>query len=216
MGEMTARDISRIAQEIYTEGRWPRRMMIYGRPYICPFEALIAHIPKEATVLDVGCGDGLFLNTLSHIKKISSGIGFDTNSAAIASAQLANRNILNRSKLNFIEWSIEQPWPEGLFDVVSMIDVLHHIPPPDKKNAIQKAVAHVKPGGVLLFKDLGHKPKWRAHFNSLHDVLLTGELVTYTQLDIVVSWVEAAGLREIKRRTINRLWYGHEMILFSK
>jgi len=216
MTEITAREVSRIAKEIYTAGSWPRRMMIHARPYICPFEELIAKVPKGATVLDVGCGDGLFLNTLSYIRKLSTGIGFDTNSVAIASAQLANRNTSNIIELNFMEWSIEEPWPDGLFDVVSMIDVLHHIPPPDKKKAIQEAADHVKPGGLLILKDIGHKPKWRAFFNSLHDYVLTGEHVTYTKLDCVAAWVKTSGLIEIERRTINRFWYGHEMILFLK
>jgi len=216
MPDVTASDISRRVRQIYTTGSWVRRMMVYGRPYICPFDELIAAVPQESTVLDVGCGDGLFLNTLSHLRKISTGLGFDTNRVAIASAQMAGKNIRNSQGIRFIEWSIGQEWPEGQFDVVSMIDVLHHIPPHDKHRAIENAVNHVKPGGLFLFKDIGIKPRWRAFFNSLHDFVLTRERVTYTPLHVVVSWVELEGMREIERRTINRFWYGHEMILFTK
>ena len=216
MPDLTATEISRRVRQIYIAGSWARRMMVYGRPYICPFEDLIAEVPQGATVLDVGCGDGLFLNTLSHLQKISKGLGFDTNSVAIASAQNAKKNIQNSHGLEFMEWSIGQQWPEGEFDVVSMIDVLHHIPPPNKHHAIEEAVGHVKPGGLFLFKDIGIKPRWRAFFNSLHDLVLTGERVTYVPLDEVVSWAESSGMREVERRTINRLWYGHELVLFSK
>jgi 2-polyprenyl-3-methyl-5-hydroxy-6-metoxy-1,4-benzoquinol methylase len=190
--------------------------MIYGRPYICPFEELIAKVPQGSTVLDVGCGDGLFLNTLSHLGKISTGFGFDSNRVAILSAQTAKKNLSDSHGVEFIEQPIGQQWREGQFDVVSMIDVLHHIPPLDKRQAIEEAVSHVKSGGLFLFKDIGIKPRWRAFFNSLHDLVLTGERVTYTPLDIVVSWVESTGMREVERHTFNRLWYGHEMILCSK
>ena len=132
------------------------------------------------------------------------------------SAQAAKKNIQNSHGPEFMEWSIGQQWPKGEFDVVSMIDVLHHIPPLNKHHAIEEAVGHVKPGGLFLFKDIGIKPRWRAFFNSLHDLVLTGERVTYTRLDVVVSWAESTGIREVERRTINRLWYGHEMVLFSK
>ena len=216
MPDLKATDISRQVRQIYTTGSWARRMMVYGRPYICPFEELIAEVPQGSTVLDVGCGDGLFLNTLSHLQKISAGLAFDTNSVAIASAQTAKKNIQNPHGLEFMEWSIRQQWPKGDFDVASMIDVLHHIPPLNKHHAIEEAVGHVKSGGLFLFKDIGIKPRWRAFFNSLHDLVLTGERVTCTPLDVVVSWVESTGMRQVERRTINRLWYGHELVLFSK
>lgn len=216
MPDLKPGDISRWAQDIYTEGSWARRMMVYGRPYICPFEELISRTPHGSTVLDVGCGDGLFLNVLGRLERISGGLGFDNNSAAIASARLARKNVADSSSIEFREWSIGKEWPGGEFDVVSMVDVLHHIPPPQKRSAIEEAVRHVKPGGLFIFKDIGIKPKWRAFFNSLHDLVLTGERVTYTPLDVVSSWVTSVGMDELERQTINRLWYGHELMLFSR
>ena len=74
----------------------------------------------------------------------------------------------------------------------------------------------MKEGGLFLFKDIGVSPRWRAFFNSLHDFVLTREIVTYTQLDTVSEWVEAKGMKETERRVINRVWYGHELAIFSK
>lgn len=216
MQNLTATEISRRVRQIYTTGGWLRRVMIYARPYICPFEELINEVPQGSTVFDVGCGDGLFLNTLRQLARISGGLGFDVNGVAIASAREAKSNLQESRGLEFQKWSIGQRWPEGQFDVVSMIDVLHHIPVSIKSHAIDEAVGHVKPGGLFLFKDIGIKPRWRAFFNSLHDLVLTGERVTYTPLDVVVSWVESSGMREVKRRSIDRLWYGHELVVFSK
>ena len=216
MRDVTPRDISRSAREIYTDGSWPRKMMVYGRPYICPFDELIARTPQGSTVLDVGCGDGLFLNILGNLQRISGGLGFDNNRDAIATAQAARINIVDSSGIEFREWSIGDKWPEGEFDVVSMIDVLHHIPPPQKQFAIAEAVRHVKRGGLFIFKDIGINPRWRAFFNSLHDFILTGERVTYTPLNVVSSWVTLAGMRELERQTFNRVWYGHELIVFSR
>jgi len=190
--------------------------MTYNRPYICPFELLISAVPQGSEVLDIGCGDGLFLNILCQLQKISTGLGFDTNSVSIATAQNAKTHIKNSQGLEFIEWPTDQQWPKGEFEVVSMIDVLHHISLPNKKHAIEEAARCVKPGGLFLFKDIGVQPRWRAFFNSLHDFILTGEVVTYTAITKVVRWAEANGMQEIERTTINRFWYGHEMVLFSK
>ena len=177
------------------------------------------HEPKPLSgirVLDVGCGDGLFLNVLASYGRITNGVGFDVSSTAIASARSASKKSAASQYLKFLDWEVGQDWPEGQFDVVSMIDVLHHIPTPNKQSAIESAAKKVRPGGQFLFKDIGMRPRWRAFFNTVHDLVLTGERPSYTPLNEVVSWVEAAGLREQTRRTINRIWYGHELVVFTK
>lgn len=216
LNRLTAGDVSRAARRMYGQGSAVRRWMVRARPYICPFEEIIKQTPRGSTVLDVGCGDGLFLVTLADFGLISRGTGFDTSRVAIQSARLASGNLPASVALEFIHWSVEQPWPGGEFDVVSMIDVLHHIPPEAKRAAVEQAAAHVKPGGLFLFKDIGEEPRWRAFLNSLHDLILTGERVTYTPLNTLVSWVQGAGLVERERATINRLWYGHESVVFVK
>ena len=90
---LTAADIAALTREIYTDGSAARRMMMYGRPYICPFEELIRRTPEGASVLDVGCGDGLFLNVLGKLDRIAGGLGFDTSETALASARDAAAKI---------------------------------------------------------------------------------------------------------------------------
>jgi 2-polyprenyl-3-methyl-5-hydroxy-6-metoxy-1,4-benzoquinol methylase len=216
MENLTAADISRLTRDIYKEGSWARRLMVYGRPYICPFEELVARVPQGSTILDIGCGDGLFLHILGQIGRISEGLGFDNNSAAVATARSAKNDGNRSGRIQFREWSIGNDWPKGEFDVVSMIDVLHHIPPRQKRSAIEEAVRHVKPGGLFIFKDIGQKPRWRKFFNSVHDFVLTGERVTYASSDTVSSWLVCSGMRELERKTIYRVWYGHELMLFSR
>ncbi len=209
-------DVVTAVRDIYKDGSTLRRLMLHNRPYICPFDELINRIPQDAKVLDIGCGDGLFLNVLLKLDRISQGLGFDTNSTAIAYAQTIKNSLPNALQLEFLHWSVGQPWPEGEFDVVTMIDVLHHIPQREKRDSIEKAASLVKPHGLLIYKDIGIRPRWRAFFNSLHDLILTRELVTYTSLDEVASWVRSQDLKEIERRTFNRLWYGHELLVFRK
>lgn len=216
MPTLTPNHISQLAKQIYTQGSWARRLMICKRPYICPFEALISRVPRNASVLDVGCGDGLFLNTLGLVDQTVTGLGIDSNAVAIESAMQACGNADRTQDIEFRLWQVGEAWPAGEFDVVSMIDVLHHIPTGERRSAVQEAADHVKPGGIFLFKDIGVRPRWRAWFNSLHDLLLTGELVSYTPLDEVCSWVTTTGLDEEERHKINRIWYGHELALFRK
>jgi ribosomal protein L11 methylase PrmA len=59
------------------------------RPYIFPFHLSLYHIPHGASVLDVGCGPGLFLLLLAKLGRIQSGVGFDIDHAAIQAAEEA-------------------------------------------------------------------------------------------------------------------------------
>jgi hypothetical protein len=44
--------------------------------------------------------------------------------------------------------------------VVSLIDVMHHVQPDKQGALIATAAAHVKQGGMLLYKDMGRRPLW--------------------------------------------------------
>jgi len=212
----TPYDIAQVVRSIYQRGSWFRRQMQYWRPYICPFHELVSLVSDKSTVLDVGCGDGLFLNLLASQGKVRYGLGFDANSSAIKLAKSAAENMNTVSDIEFIHLSVGAPWPEKQFDVVSMIDVLHHIPPKQKKHAIHMAMSHVKPGGLFIYKDIGIRPQWRAWANRIHDLILAREWITYTSADKLISWATEDGLKEDKRATYNMLWYGHELLVFRK
>ena len=53
---LTARGISDIARRICREQSGAGRLLQIYRPYICPFEELLPHVPEAADILDVGCG----------------------------------------------------------------------------------------------------------------------------------------------------------------
>jgi 2-polyprenyl-3-methyl-5-hydroxy-6-metoxy-1,4-benzoquinol methylase len=167
-------------------------------------------------VLDIGCGSGLFLNLLSHQGRISYGVGFDASLKAIEIARDASSEIEPGPRSEFKHLSVETDWPEGLFDVVSMIDVLHHIDPKEQRNALERAVSKVAPGGIFLFKDIGIRPFWRAWANRLHDLVLARQWIHYVPSGEIIKWMKSTGLELKHSETINILWYGHELLLFRR
>jgi 2-polyprenyl-3-methyl-5-hydroxy-6-metoxy-1,4-benzoquinol methylase len=206
--------LSRDAFELYRGGPLLRRALVTGRPLICPFDRLLTLVPVGASVLDVGCGDGLFLALLASSGRLGAGAGVDYNTAAIANARYATAN-LPAGALSFEARSPEAPWPPERYDVVSLIDVLHHVPTPARQALVHQALSHVRPGGMLLYKDIALRPAWRRHCNTAHDWLLTRELVNYTPFDSVRQWVHERGGTLDVHEHINRLWYGHELACFT-
>jgi 2-polyprenyl-3-methyl-5-hydroxy-6-metoxy-1,4-benzoquinol methylase len=100
--------------------------------------------------------------------------------------------------------------------VVSLIDVLHHVPPGRQRAFFAGAVARVRTGGILLYKDMCRSPLWRAWANRAHDLLLARQWIHYVPLARLEAWAAEEGLQLVHRRAYARLVYGHELLVMRK
>lgn len=211
--------LSTLASEICTEGPPQMRLMQRWRPYICPFHELLQLVPVGSQQLDVGCGTGLFLSLLAVTGRIESGAGFDPSGHAIAIAQGTAEQLLRRgytSRLKFTTASVTDAWPNERYDVISIIDVMHHLPPGAQRKLITEAASHLRPGGLLLYKDMVRRPLWRAWTNRIHDLLVARQWIRYVPIEVVEAQAREAGLEMIAAKAINVFWYGHELRTFRK
>jgi len=215
---MTPSELSGTARDLYQTGSWPLRAMQRWRPYICPFEQLLPLIPRGSSVLDVGCGGGLLLFLVTAHDPSARGTGIDVSASSIGFAQqtlLAHSADL-QSRLSFLHMDATKPWPVDMFDVVSLVDVLHHVPSAKQFDVLREAHSHVKPGGLLLYKDMCDAPWTMAAANRAHDLLLTQQWIRYLAIETVDQWAKDARLDLIDGRQIRRYWYGHELRLFRR
>jgi 2-polyprenyl-3-methyl-5-hydroxy-6-metoxy-1,4-benzoquinol methylase len=207
--------LASIAKRAFPTGGLAIRTLQHYRPYICPFEALLPHVPLNASILDVGCGGGLFLALVNATREPARVVGFDASTHAISMA-LANLTTFPPPAPDIRQLDVGAPWPQGPFDVVSLIDVLHHIPPPHQQSVLLQCVEHLAPGGTLLFKDMTPRGLIRPTMNRLHDLLLARQWIHYAHPDTVLRWMQDAGLTCTHRSFHTRLWYGHELLVFVK
>lgn len=62
--------LSHAVKTEYDQGMFvPRRRMIQSGMYQPVIETIAQHLPEEVSLLDVGCGEGSFLNELSKLKR---------------------------------------------------------------------------------------------------------------------------------------------------
>jgi 2-polyprenyl-3-methyl-5-hydroxy-6-metoxy-1,4-benzoquinol methylase len=200
---------------LFEDGPWLLRTMQHYRPYICPFHELLPFVPAESTVLDVGCGSGLFLGLLHHFNFRIQGFGFDASRVAIECARrMAQRH--GNGCLRFDHVHKDDSWPAGQFDVVSILDVLHHIPVDHQESAFRTAASAVRPGGLLVYKDISNAPWYCAGANRLHDLIVAREWIHYVPIASVEEWAAALRFEQQSAGSFRMLWYQHDLRVFRR
>jgi len=98
-------------------------------------------IPKEANILDIGCGNGNFLMSFRKFGNYSLfGIEREGNSATRA---------LRHTEINLTIGSLENSqFEKNTFDLITLIHVFEHLTEPRKTMDIINKI--IKPGGILV------------------------------------------------------------------
>jgi len=112
-----------------------------------------------ASLLDVGCGDGRLINEIGKWYPAASLHGVDASEQAIAIAKALTRNA------SFTVRDIIAEPLQQVADVVTLIEVLEHIPPESCEAFIGSAARAIKPGGrLILTVPHVNKPVEKKHF----------------------------------------------------
>ena len=214
-GENTSVDLGETAARLYAGSPAKVRLRHRLRLAICPFDRIVAAVPRNSRVLDVGCGAGLLPGLLLECGRASSAVGFDTNPEAIRHARAMAENNRFGGSAAFECLSAGAAWPtdRGPFDVVTMIDVMHHLEPGAQPGVWSRVAQALRPGGLLVYKDMARKPAWMALANRLHDLVFSGDWIHYTDIDDNVRLARKPGLVERERDAFTRYWYRHEMLI---
>lgn len=212
----TATSLSQRAKRLYSGGSGLRVHLQVMRPYICPFEEILPLVPQGSSVLDAGCGAGLFLGLLADTGQISSGFGFDSSGAVVGFAQQMTRNLRGPAKVEIQQIDATAPWPATTYDVVSLVDVLHHVPPQYHPTVLARAAGCVKTGGLLLYKDMSTRPRWRALCNQVHDLVLARQWIHHVEIKLVDAWAAQHGMKKKHQGEATRYCYAHEWRVYQK
>lgn len=204
-----------VARRLFTTGPRLLRLLQHYRPSICPFGPLLGYVPENASVLDIGCGGGLLLGLISSTRKPVALTGFDSSYEAIGLAEANLRNF-PPPRPQFLRLDVDQPWPAGPFDCITLCDVLHHVPRGHHRALLEQAAIHLKPGGRFIYKDVYPEGLIRPNASRLHDLLIARERIDIPRIDDVTTMLGAVGLKRIHHERINVLWYGHELAVFER
>jgi 2-polyprenyl-3-methyl-5-hydroxy-6-metoxy-1,4-benzoquinol methylase len=212
---MTDAEIARMAFQAYRNAPPVLRSLQALRPSICPIERLLRQIPPGSRVLDVGCGAGLLLLAGASSGRVASGCGVDISEPALHAARSALAQIGKAAAITF-QPAAAHDLPDGPFDVVTLVDVMHHVAPAEQRDFFAAAASRVRPGGILLYKDMCANPWWKAWANRLHDLVLARQWIHYVPLADVRGWAAGLGFSVARSEEYSRFWYGHELLVLRR
>jgi len=107
------------------------------------------YIPRDASVIDVGCGYGIMAYMLAFLSenRIITGIDYDNKKIS-----LAKKCISNNKRIDFIAADILL-YEFNRADVFILSDVLHYIPENKQEMLLEKCIRNLNQGGIILIRD---------------------------------------------------------------
>lgn len=121
-------------------GKWAER--IEGDPWERFLDELVARLPTDGRVLDLGCGNGEKIARLAERFELVA-VDLSEEQLRLARTRLSGATLLNGdfSKLDFADHS---------FDAVTALYSVIHVPRDEHRDLFGRIERWLKPGGLLL------------------------------------------------------------------
>lgn len=134
-------------------------------------------LEEKENILDIGCGDGRFLEKLSHIQENSNYYGIDLSS-----------NVINLAKkIKNINFSVGESetlnFDNNHLDKIFCLNSFHHFPNIEKSLAEMERV--IKVGGEIIIGDIWIPPIFRELTNLYLPYSKSGDVKIYSKKDIL-------------------------------
>jgi 1-acyl-sn-glycerol-3-phosphate acyltransferase len=106
-------------------------------------------VPREARILDIGCGYGFMAYMLHFVSSSRHITGIDYDAEKIATA---NNCYMKNDQLQFyatdaLSFDFEN------YDAIILADMLHYLQPQEQEALIAKCCAHINPDGMVIIRD---------------------------------------------------------------
>ena len=143
------------------------KIYTFFRLKLSPIAKIEKYVPKSGNILDLGCGTGIFANILYLGSQERTILGVDLMNERIKTAKKISKK---KPQLQFIVGDVSNVELD-VFEIVTLIDLLHHMPFSKQDNLLKRIFINLRKGGLVLIKDLEKNPNWKYIFHCIQDFI---------------------------------------------
>ena len=213
----TTRDVL----SLYRGGPLAVRAHVRARWATSPLRAVAAQLPPGGRLLEVGCRHGLFSLHAALSSPGRSVLGIDVDRGKVEHAEAAAARARHRGVDCRIGLAPAGAVPEGPWDAVAVIDVLHPLGADAQRRLVADCAGRLEPGGVLAVKEMALTPPWKLRLLRAREtpagrvlcVTSRGGALTFVGPARVGEWMAAEGL-EVSHLSLQRGYpHPHHLVL---
>jgi SAM-dependent methyltransferase len=113
------------------------------------YETINKNVPREAEIVDIGCGYGMVSYMLSFTSENRKILGIDYDNDKI---ELANNCISKNDRIRFVTAdAVTYEYPKA--DCFLLSDVLHYMPEEKQEQLLLSCIRNLNPGGTIIIRD---------------------------------------------------------------
>lgn len=154
------------------------RAFLRGRVFLSDLEFIERQVPLQGTVLDLGCGHGLFANLLAARSPQRRVIGIDIDPEKI---EIARKTIGSRANIEFVCASLDDAAIPQC-DAITIVDVLYLLPAAEQQRLLRECHGKLVPGGLLVCKAQERRPRWKYAWTYFQELMATSAGLTRGKL----------------------------------
>jgi 2-polyprenyl-3-methyl-5-hydroxy-6-metoxy-1,4-benzoquinol methylase len=200
----------RLLHETFAHASGADRMHTLGRFLTCPFLRVVERVPRGARVLDLGSGHGILAHLLT------------ARSATVTAVEPDLRKLWTgrpRPGVAFVGAYSDALATLPRFDVVTICDVLCRMPSDAWPALLESAFAGLRPGGVLLLKEIDPENRVKGVWNRAQEKvadflgMTLGDAFTYETKAQMRERLRGLGFEESETVPVGT-WYPHAHLLY--
>lgn len=192
------------------------RLKIAYRPMICPLDELLKLVKPGSRVFDIGCGSGQFCLLVAGFTQAAAIGGIEISTSLIKNARQLLSEYSTKTNVYFETYDGSHvPDLIADYDLVFMIDVVHHIPRSQLPAFFKQLASKMSPNAQLVVKDIDAASPWVLG-NKLHDLAISGQKGDEWKAAELKNLVENCGFRTVSFTGRRILWYPHFTLELQK
>jgi 1-acyl-sn-glycerol-3-phosphate acyltransferase len=172
---------------------WYMRIKIRLENYYEPFHQLI---PRQASILDLGCGYG-FMSYMLHFlsaERVITGVDYDEEKI-----EVAQHGYLRGENLSFIHADITT-YAIGKHDAIIISDVLHYLSPVQQEDMLQKCYDNLNAGGIIILRD-GDQDIKQKHGTTRLTEFFSIKLLNFNRSNQPLNFISGEKIKQWAQRT---------------